>query len=85
MHRFFPFEFRLGQTENIINAGNTEKNPKNNGEKGQSKNRRVAGVRRMKKGGVCVNIVFNTNTACHTVRIYCLATPNDLCQTMAPL
>lgn len=59
--------------------------PKNNGEKDQSKNRRVAGVRRMKKRRGGANIVFNTNTACHTVRIYCLATPNHLCQTMAPL
>lgn len=29
MHRFFPFEFSLGQTEYIINAGNTEKKPQN--------------------------------------------------------
>lgn len=28
-----------------------KKNPKTNGENDQSKNRRVAGVRRMKKGG----------------------------------
>lgn len=64
-----------------------KKKPKTNGENDQSKNRRVAGVRRMKKGGGegGANIVFNTNTACHTVRIYCLATPNDLCQTVAPL
>lgn len=51
-------------------------------EKDQSTNEGVAGVGRMKKKG---NIVFNTNTACPTFRIYCLATLSTWYQTMAPL
>ena len=45
MHRLFSFEFSLGQSGYIINAGKNS----NKGEKDQSKNEGVAGVGGMKK------------------------------------